>query len=84
MKVVCYSIKHLKPAEVTRFQRELYGFKDMSNNGKYEYRRQGLMGTIVHEKIYYTGLLVRESHVYKLMKLMKKHNAKAHVANAPR
>lgn len=84
MKVICYSIKHLKPVGKTKFQRDMYGFKDLSNKGKYEYRRQGLMDSIPHEKVYYTGLLVKEAHVKKVLKILKRHNAKIHVTNAPR
>lgn len=84
MKVICYSIKHLTPVERTKFQRDMYGFKDISNKGKYEYRRQGIMDSIPHEKIYYTGLLVKEVHVKKVLKVLKRRKARAHVTNAPR
>lgn len=82
--IICYSIKHLTPVEKTKFQREMYGFKDISNKGKYLYRRQGVMNYIPHEKVYYTGLLVKETHVTRVMEVLKKHKAKAHVANWPR
>lgn len=82
--IICYSVKHLTPVEKTKFQREMYGFKDISNKGKYLYRRQGVMNSIPHEKVYYTGLLVKEIHVTRVMAVLKKHKAKAHVANWPR
>jgi hypothetical protein len=78
MKVICYSIRHLKPAEKTKFQRDMYGFKDLSNNGKYAYRRLGLMDSIQHEKIYYTGLSVKDDQVKRVINVLKKHKAKFH------
>lgn len=80
--IICYSIKHLTPVEKTKFQREMYGFKDISNKGRYVYRRQGVMNSVPHEKIYYTGLLVNKAHVARVMEVLKKH--KVHVANWPR
>ncbi|MBI4162900.1 MAG: hypothetical protein HY513_04405 [Candidatus Aenigmarchaeota archaeon] len=80
MKIVCYSIKHLKPVERMKFQREMYGFKDISNNSKYVYHRQGLMTNIKHKKIYYTGIIVNEKNLDKLVRLLKKHKVKMHVA----
>ena len=50
-KIVCYSLKGLKPIERMKLQREMYGFKDISNNGRYVYRRPGIMNSIFHKKI---------------------------------
>ena len=84
MKVICYSIKRLTPVERTMFQRAMYGFKDISNKGRYEYRRPGIMDSISHDKIYYTGLLVEEDHVKKILRVLKTHKAEVCVINAPR
>ena len=85
MKIVCYSIKHLKPVEKTMLQRELYGYKDISNNGKYMYKRQGLLNKSNHKKIYFTGLAVKDGLTDKLVELLRRHNAKIRVfdANVP-
>lgn len=79
MKTVCYSIKHLKSVEQLRLQRELYGFKDISNKGRYVYRRQGLLNDSNHKKIYFTGIVVDNKIFKELIKILKKHGAKIHV-----
>jgi len=79
MKIICYSIKHLKPVEQNKLQRELYGFKDISNKGKYVYRREGLLNGSNHQKIYFTGILVDNKILKELIKILRKHKAKIHV-----
>lgn len=81
MKTVCYSIKHLKPVERTMLQRALYGFKDISNNGKYVYKRQGLLNKSNHKKMYFTGIVVKDNVANKLVDILRKHGAKIHVLN---
>ena len=81
-KLVCYSLRNLTAVQRMKFQRELYGFKDISNNSKYIYRRPGLMTSIKHTKIYYTGILVSEQHLDKVVGLLKKHKLKIHVIDA--
>ena len=82
MKIVCYSIKHLKPVERTMLQRELYGFKDISNNGKYAYKRQGLLNKSNHKKIYFTGVVVKDDLSRKLIDILRVHKAKIHILDA--
>lgn len=79
MKIICYSIKHLTPVKRTNLQRELYGFKDISNKGKYVYQREGLLNFSNHKKIYFTGIFVDNNISKKLISVLKKHNAKFHV-----
>lgn len=79
MKLICYSVKRLKPVQRTKFQRELYGFKDLSNHGKYTYHRKGLMDSIKHKTIFFTGLVVDNKDAEQVIKLLKKHKAKIHV-----
>jgi len=81
MKLVCYSLKHLMPVQKTKFQRELYGFKDISNHGKYVYRRKGLMSSIKHKTIFFTGLLVDDANAEDVIVLLKKHKAAIHVTD---
>ena len=82
MKIVCYSIKNLKPVERTNLQRVLYGFKDISNNGKYTYKRYGLLNKSNHKKVYFTGIVVKDSIANELIDILRKHGAKIHVLDA--
>jgi len=82
MKIVCYSIKNLKPVERTKLQRVLYGFKDISNNGKYTYKRHGLLNKSNHKKVYFTGVVVKDDAANSLIDILRKHGARVHVLNA--
>ena len=79
-KLICYSLRKLTAVQRMKFQREMYGFKDMSNHGKYTYRRPGIMNSIKHKKIYYSGLRVSEKDIEKIIKILKKHKAEIHVS----
>ena len=80
-KLICYSLRNLTAVQRMKFQRELYGFKDMSNHGKYTYRRPGIMDSIKHEKIYFSSLRVSEKDLAKILKVLKKHKVEVHVFN---
>jgi hypothetical protein len=81
-KTVCYSLRKLTSFQRTKFQREMYGFKDISNHGKYTYRRPGLMDSIKHKKIYYSSLRVSEKDLEKVLKVLKKHNVEIHISGS--
>lgn len=81
MKLICYSLKHLTPVQRMKFQREMYGFKDMSNHGMYTYRRDGLMNSIRHKKLFLTGLFVNDKKAEKIIALLKRHKTKIHIIN---
>ena len=84
MKIICYSIKHLKSVDQNKLQRKLYGFKDISNKGKYIYKREGLLNYSNHKKIYFTGILVNDKYIEDVVKLLKKHKALIHVTSMPK
>lgn len=79
MKNICYSIKHLTPVQRTNLQRELYGFKDISNKGQYVYKRQGLINSKNHRKVYFTALIVKDKIANEVIEILRKHGAKFHV-----
>ena len=80
-KVVCYSLTGLTPTERSAFQRAFYGFKDISNNGKYTYKRSGVMSEIKHTKIYFSAVVVDESKVNEIVNRMKKFGAEVHITD---
>ena len=43
-KVIFYSQKEIKPAEKTKFKKELPGHNDSSHGGRYKYKIQGILG----------------------------------------
>ena len=84
MKIICYSQKHLKSSEQSSLRRELYGFKDISNKGKYVYRREGLLNESNHKKIFFTGIIVNDKYVKNVIQTLKKHKALILIAHLPK
>ena len=81
-KVVCYSLAGLTSTERSKFQRALYGFKDISNNGKYIYKRSGIMSNIQHKKVYFSAVVVNVDKLEEVIRLMKKFGADIHVTDS--
>ena len=47
-KLICYTLGEVTPTTRNLFKRELNGYKDVSNNGKYSYVRKGLLQKLPH------------------------------------
>ena len=45
-KLVCYSLGKANATTRRNFHREMYGYRDVSCNGKYVYQRKGILGKI--------------------------------------
>lgn len=75
-KLICYTLRHISPIERTNLHRELYGYVDNSNNGRYKYRRKGLMENIKHKKVLDCVIIVNDENSKKLVKLLRKYKAK--------
>lgn len=78
-KLICYSLKNLTAGERVAFRRCIYGFNDHSNNGKYSYRRSGLVDTIPHKKVLDCVIIVKSSDAKKVIAAMKECKATIHV-----
>jgi len=78
-KLICYSTKSLKTSAQKKFQRDLYGFKDISCNCKYVYKRSGLLNSMLHKKIIDCVILVSTDDAKSLVRLLKKHDVETHV-----
>jgi len=79
--LICYELPETKPTIRTKLHRELYGYKDVSNHGKYEYQRKGFLSKVNGQRITDAVLLVTEQHTSKLINILQKHGAKTHVFN---
>jgi hypothetical protein len=78
-KLICYSLKKITPSERTKLHRELYGYKDISNRGKYNYRRKGLANKIKCKKITNSVILTNGDYSREVVRLLKKYMAKIYV-----
>jgi hypothetical protein len=76
-KLICYKLK-ANPSQRTLLHRELYGYKDVSNHGKYKYQRHGLLKRIKGKRVTDGVLLVAEEQAKKLITLLKKFRAKTY------
>ena len=76
-ELVCYELK-AKPVRRTLLHRKLYGYKDISNHGKYTYRRHGLLQRTNGKRITDGVLLVAEEQAKKIVSLLKKFGAKTY------
>ena len=72
--IICYSLGSIEPKLRTKFNRELYGYQDSSNHGKYRYKREGLLGKDYKKPLEST--IVIKSNVNKVIKHLKEYGAK--------
>ncbi|MFH1106259.1 MAG: hypothetical protein V1787_00010 [Candidatus Micrarchaeota archaeon] len=60
--MVLYDLNDKSHAEQSRILRELFGFTDKSNNGRYEYERPGLLSKIRFERKTKTALVIEKKN----------------------
>lgn len=75
-QLICYTLERLSQTERTALSRELNGYKDFSNKGKYVYLRQGLLQKIKHVKPHDSVIIVKKAHKNELLKTLRKHKAR--------
>lgn len=78
-KLICYSLGKVSLTTRRNFQRELYGYKDISNHSKYSYQRKGLVHRIKCRKVMNSVILITERNAPQLIKLLNKYKANVHV-----
>ncbi len=61
----------LKAAQRARLFRQLYGWKDKSQFGKYEYNRDGLLSNVPHVKLMRGVFIVRKRDKKKITGFLK-------------
>ena len=70
----CYNLGESDPSTRTMIHRALYGYKDISNYGKYSYKRKGILQEIKHKKFVGSAIVVKKEDVPKLIKIFKKYS----------
>ena len=77
--IVSYTLEKSKPHQRLSIHRLLYGYDDLSNNGSYKYKRQGLIelcsGTKLNRGVFIIPLKFQD----KIIPLLKKNKANLHV-----
>jgi hypothetical protein len=75
--MILYDLNDKTHAEQTRIIRLLFGFKDKSNNGEYQYERLGLLSEIPHVRKTKTVLIVERKYAVQVIHTLKKVGVKA-------
>jgi len=73
--LICYSLGNVNHDVRSAFKRELIGYVDKSNNGRYEYRRKGLLDRVPHLKPAKGVIIVKDSDCSKIKRLLRKYKA---------
>jgi len=69
----------LSSKKAVKFFRELYGYRDRSNNGKYTYHRKGLLDYIPHVKLVRGVIITTHDNFSKITELMEKFKVEYYV-----
>ena len=69
----------LSSKNAVKFFRELYGYKDRSNNGKYTYHRKGLLDDIPHVKLVRGVIITTHDNLNKITEFIEKLKVEYHV-----
>ena len=70
--LLLYDLKNKKPREKVDITRKLFGFEDKSNNGKYTYKRKGLLQKIPHEKWNKAAILINTKNETEVLSILEK------------
>lgn len=76
-KLVCYSFGTINAAVRRNFHREMYGYRDVSCNGKYVYKRKGVLNTVAHKKVF--DAIIITNNEKPIVKVLRKYKAKIRV-----
>jgi len=78
-KLICYTLGKASHKKRSKLKRELLGYIDKSNNGRYKYQRKGLLDDIPHLKPIKSVIITKEEDFAKVEKVLKKYGAKTYV-----
>lgn len=76
-KLVCYSLGSVNATIRRSFHREMYGYTDVSCNGKYTYKRDGVLSKVAHKKI--LDAIILTTNEKPIVKMLRKYKAKTRV-----
>lgn len=82
--VILYDLNDKTHAEQSRIIRVLFGFKDKSNNGRYQYQRPGLLSRIPHVRKTKTALVIEKRYAMQVIRTLKKVGVKPTLLNSIR
>lgn len=78
-KLVCYTLGSISSTLRNKFKRELLGYKDYSNRGKYSYQRGGFLSEIPYYRPIRSVIVVRLQDENKIISFLTKYKAKYNI-----
>ena len=79
--LISYTSKELSKTESSKLSKALIGYLDKSNNGKYSYKRKGLIEGIPHIKVANKTFILKKKDFPAIRKKLKKLGVKIKVWN---
>lgn len=73
--IVSYNLKKSSINQKTTIQQVINGYKDYSNNGRYQYQRKGILNTIPSIKLNKGVFIIKFSDKDKILQVLRKNNA---------
>jgi hypothetical protein len=75
-KLIVYDLSKLDQYHKVLVNRILFGFKDNSNKGQYQYKRKGILDAIPHFRLPKGAMIVKIEDEFKIISVFKKSKAK--------
>lgn len=75
-KLICYTLGKISSTLRNKFKRELLGYKDYSNMGKYNYKREGILSKIPNYRPIRSVIIIKEQDKNTVISLLKRHKAR--------
>ncbi len=76
-KLVCYSLGNANATIRRSFHREMYGYTDVSCNGKYTYKRNGVLDKVAHKKV--LDAIILTNNEKPIVSILRKYKAKTRI-----
>lgn len=81
VSIIKYQLKGVPLNKRNALHRDLYGYKDHSNNGGYSYERKGMLENIKHTKISNSVIMVESKDLEPIEKVLDKHRISRNIFN---
>jgi len=75
-KLICYTLGKISSTLRNKFKRELLGYKDYSNMGKYNYEREGILSKIPNYRPIRSVIIIKKQDKNIVISLLKKYKAR--------
>ena len=73
--IICYSLGKANHSIRSKLKRELYGYTDKSNRGRYIYKREGILQKIPHLKPTRGVIIVPAEYADRILDVLKVYKA---------